>query len=95
MRVLVAGDVRRLADDIAEDLRDQSMAVDIAYYGLDAAFKLDVNAYDVLVLDRDPPELHGDTICRMITDSGKQVMVLMLTAELTGLSLFRVLPGGL
>jgi len=80
MRVLVAEDVKRLADDIAEGLRDQGMAVDVAYDGVDAAFKIDVNSYDVLVLDRDLPGLHGDTICRMITDSGKQVMVLMLTA---------------
>jgi DNA-binding response OmpR family regulator len=80
VRILVAEDVTRLADDIAEGLRDQGMAVDVAYDGVDAAFKLDVNAYDVLVLDRDLPGLHGDTICRMITDSGKPVMVLMLTA---------------
>jgi DNA-binding response OmpR family regulator len=61
-------------------LRDQGMAVDIAYDGVDAAFKIDVNSYDVLVLDRDLPGLHGDTICRMVTDNGNQVMVLMLTA---------------
>ena len=93
MRVLVAEDVKRLADDIAEGLRDQGMAVDVAYDGADAAFKIDVNPYDVLVLDRDLPGMHGDTICRMITDTGKQVMVLMLTAagtpgdRVTGLSL--------
>jgi DNA-binding response OmpR family regulator len=80
VRVLVAEDVKRLADDIAEGLRDQGMAVDVAYDGVGAAFKLDVNSYDVLVLDRDLPGLHGDTICRMITDTGKPVMVLMLTA---------------
>jgi DNA-binding response OmpR family regulator len=93
VRVLVAEDVKRLADDIAEGLRDQGMAVDVAYDGADAAFKIDVNPYDVLVLDRDLPGMHGDTICRMITDTGKQVMVLMLTAagtpgdRVTGLSL--------
>jgi DNA-binding response OmpR family regulator len=80
VRILVAEDVKRLADDIAEGLRDQGMAVDVAYDGVDAACKLDVNPYDVLVLDRDLPGLHGDTICRMITDTGKPVMVLMLTA---------------
>ncbi len=80
MRVLVAEDARRLADDIAEGLRDAGMAVDVAYDGIDAAFKLDVNPYDVLILDRDLPGMHGDTICRMITDNGKEVMVLMLTA---------------
>jgi DNA-binding response OmpR family regulator len=80
VRVLVAEDVRRLADDIAEGLRDQGMAVDVAYDGADAAFKLDVNPYDVLVLDRDLPGIHGDTICRSVADAGKPVMVLMLTA---------------
>jgi len=62
MKVLIAEDVKRLADDIAEGLRDQGMAVDIAYDGSDAAFKLDVYHYDVLVLDRDLPGVHGDTI---------------------------------
>jgi DNA-binding response OmpR family regulator len=81
MRVLVVEDVRRLADDIAEGLRDQSMAVDISYDGLDAAAKLNRNRYDVVVLDRDLPGLHGDAICRLIADSGDPAMVLMLTAS--------------
>jgi DNA-binding response OmpR family regulator len=80
VRVLVAEDAKRLADDIAEGLRDQGIAVDVAYDGADALFKLDVNSYDVLVLDRDLPGVHGDTICRMITASGTPVMILMLTA---------------
>jgi len=80
MRVLVAEDVRRLADDIAEGLRDQGMAVDVAYDGTSAMTKLDVNAYDVLVLDRDLPGVHGDTICRRIAAGDLPVMVLMLTA---------------
>ncbi len=80
MRVLVVEDVRRLADDIAEGLRDQAMAVDVAYDGLDAAAKLELNRYDVVVLDRDLPGLHGDTICRMITEGADPAMVLMLTA---------------
>jgi DNA-binding response OmpR family regulator len=80
VRVLVVEDVRRLADDIAEGLREQGMAVDVAYTGLDAAAKVDMNAYDVVVLDRDLPGIHGDTICRMITDSDAPAMVLMLTA---------------
>jgi len=93
VRVLVAEDVRRLADDIAEGLRDQGIAADVAYDGIDAAVKLDVNSYDVLVLDRDLPGIHGDTICRTITDSGHPVMILMLTAagtpgdRVTGLAL--------
>ena len=80
MRVLVVEDVPRLANDIAEGLRDQGMAVDVAYGGLDAVAKLNLVAYDVLVLDRDLPGIHGDTICRMIVAEGMPVMVLMLTA---------------
>jgi DNA-binding response OmpR family regulator len=81
MRVLVVEDVRRLADDIAEGLRDQGMAVDVAYDGLEAVAKLDVYAYDVVVLDRDLPGIHGDLVCRMIVEGAKPIMVLMLTAS--------------
>lgn len=80
MRVLVVEDVRRLADDIAEGLRDAGMAVDVSYTGLEAAAKLDINRYDVVVLDRDLPGIHGDTVCRMVTTSEDPAMVLMLTA---------------
>lgn len=81
MRVLVVEDVRRLADDIAEGLRDQGIAADVAYDGLSAAAKFDLNLYDVVVLDRDLPGLHGDAICRMIVKDAKSAMVLMLTAS--------------
>jgi DNA-binding response OmpR family regulator len=80
MRVLVVEDVKRLADDIAEGLRDQGMAVDVAYDGLAASAKIEVNSYDVVVLDRDLPTLHGDTVCRMVAEGDRPVMVLMLTA---------------
>ena len=81
MRILVAEDAPVLADVLAEGLRDQGMAVDIARDGLQAAAKLDLNAYDVVVLDRDLPGIHGDVLCRMITEREQQrAMVLMLTA---------------
>ncbi|WP_433177826.1 response regulator transcription factor [Actinoallomurus sp. CA-150999] len=80
MRVLVVEDARSLADVLAEGLRDQGMAVDVAHDGLEAVAKLDVNAYDVVVLDRDLPGLHGDTLCQMITADDDRAMVLMLTA---------------
>jgi DNA-binding response OmpR family regulator len=80
MRILVVEDVRRLADDIAEGLRDHGMAVDTAYDGLDAAAKINLNPYDVIVLDRDLPGLHGDTISRMVSERDNPAMVLMLTA---------------
>ncbi|MER8070717.1 response regulator transcription factor [Streptomyces sp. NPDC094034] len=80
MRVLVVEDARSLAEVVAEGLRDQGMAVDVAHDGLAAAAKLDVNAYDVVVLDRDLPRIHGDTLCQMITERDDRAMVLMLTA---------------
>ena len=80
MRVLVVEDARTLADVLVEGLRDQGMAVDAAHDGLEAAAKLDVNSYDVVVLDRDLPGIHGDTLCQMITERDHRVMVLMLTA---------------
>ena len=81
MRVLVVEDSRSLADVLVEGLRDQGMAVDAAHDGLEAAAKLGLNGYDVVVLDRDLPGIHGDALCQMITDSGDRVMVLMLTAS--------------
>ncbi|MCM4076596.1 response regulator transcription factor [Paractinoplanes hotanensis] len=80
MRVLVVEDAVALAEVVAEGLRDQGMAVDVALDGLTAAAKLDVNAYDVVVLDRDLPGLSGDTLCEMITRRSERAMVLMLTA---------------
>jgi DNA-binding response OmpR family regulator len=80
MRILVVEDSRSLADVLVEGLRDQGMAVDAAHDGLTAAAKLDVNTYDVVVLDRDLPGIHGDVLCQMITDRDDRVMVLMLTA---------------
>jgi DNA-binding response OmpR family regulator len=93
VRILVAEDEVLLADAIAEGLRLQSLAVDTAYDGDAALQRLMVNSYDVLVLDRDLPVVHGDDVCRAVVSSGWQVRVLMLTAsgELTdrvaGLSL--------
>ena len=93
MRVLVVEDSRPLAEVLVEGLRDQGMAVDAAHDGLEAVGKLDANAYDVVVLDRDLPKLHGDTLCQMITECDGRVMVLMLTAagtatdRVSGLSL--------
>ena len=80
MRVLVVEDSRSLADVLVEGLRDQGMAVNAAHDGLEAAAKLELNAYNVVVLDRDLPGIHGDTLCQMITERDDRVMVLMLTA---------------
>jgi two-component system, OmpR family, response regulator VanR len=80
MRVLLAEDEPRVADAIARGLRRHGAAVDVAPDGSDALFKARVNPYDVVVLDRDLPELHGDDVCRMLTREQPETKVLMLTA---------------
>ena len=80
MRVLVVEDERMLADAIAEWLRREAFAVDVAYDGDAALERLGVNEYDVVVLDRDLPLVHGDDVCRAVVGSGADTRVLMLTA---------------
>jgi DNA-binding response OmpR family regulator len=80
MRVLVVEDIPRHANRIAEGLRDQGMAVDIAYDGHEAAAKVNITPYEVVVLDRDLPGIHGDALCRIIARSDDPPMILMLTA---------------
>ncbi|MEO3747157.1 response regulator transcription factor [Plantactinospora sp. B5E13] len=80
MRVLVVEDEKLLADAIAEWLRREAFAVDVAYDGDAALERLGVHDYDVVVLDRDLPVVHGDDVCRAIVDGGGETRVLMLTA---------------
>jgi DNA-binding response OmpR family regulator len=80
VRILVVEDERLLADAIAEGLRRAALAVDVAYDGDAALERLGVNEYDVVVLDRDLPRVHGDDVCRAIVASGAAARVLMLTA---------------
>ena len=80
MRVLVVEDERRLADAIARGLRREGMAVDLSNDGQDALAKARVVRYDVLVLDRDLPKLHGDEVCRALRGERPQTAIIMLTA---------------
>jgi DNA-binding response OmpR family regulator len=80
MRVLVVEDIPRHANRIAEGLRDQGIAVDVAYDGHEAITKVNVNPYDVVLLDRDLPGVHGDQLCQLISHSEDPPMILMLTA---------------
>jgi DNA-binding response OmpR family regulator len=80
MRVLVVEDIPRHANRIAEGLRDQGIAVDVAYDGHEAIAKVNVNPYEVVLLDRDLPGIHGDELCQLITRSEDPPMILMLTA---------------
>jgi DNA-binding response OmpR family regulator len=77
MRVLVVEDQAELADSIGRMLRREGMAVDVVYDGGAALERTSVTGYDVVVLDRDIPVVHGDDVCRQL--SGPRV--LMLTAS--------------
>jgi DNA-binding response OmpR family regulator len=83
MRVLVIEDFEVLATAIGTGLRREGMAVDVALDGHDALEHLAVTRYDVVVLDRDLPGVHGDEVCRQIVAGGSQSRVLMLTAAST------------
>src|SRR6266851_4072075 len=80
LRVLIAEDDSELAEVLATGLRRENMAVDIALTGDAAEEKLTATDYDVLVLDRDLPGIHGDQVCRQVVASGIATRILMLTA---------------
>ena len=80
VRVLIAEDELRLAEAIARGLRRQGMAVDLAPDGEQALVKARLVRYDVLVLDRDLPVVHGDDVCQAIRGERPETGILMLTA---------------
>ena len=80
MRVLVVEDQKELAATIAVGLRREGMAVDIAFDGEEALAHANRDSYDVVLLDRDLPKVHGDEVCRTLVARGSRSRVLMLTA---------------
>jgi DNA-binding response OmpR family regulator len=81
MRVLVVEDFEPMARAIGTGLRREGMAVDVAHDGNDALERLAVTSYDVVVLDRDLPGVHGDEICRRLAAGRSPSRILMLTAS--------------
>src|SRR5512135_947936 len=81
MRVLVVEDHEELAETVAIGLRREGMAVDVALDGAAALQRAAVYGYDVIVLDRDLPEVHGDRVCERLVEQGARARVLMLTAS--------------
>jgi DNA-binding response OmpR family regulator len=80
MRILVAEDERLLAEAIVTGLRHFGFAVDVCYDGDAADERISVHSYDVVILDRDLPKVHGDEVCRRLIASQRETRVLMLTA---------------
>ncbi len=83
MRILIAEDHAELAETVAAGLRREGMAVDIALDGQQTLDRARVTGYDVIVLDRDLPEVHGDEVCRNLAADQCQSRILMLTAAAT------------
>jgi DNA-binding response OmpR family regulator len=83
VRVLVIEDDQELAETIAAGLRHERMAVDVALDGESGLTRALINDYDVIVLDRDLPVIHGDQVCARLLDGGGRSRVLMLTAAAT------------
>jgi DNA-binding response OmpR family regulator len=81
VRILVVEDHQRLATAIGTGLRREGLAVDLAFDGADALRALSINDYDVVVLDRDLPQVHGDQVCRELVARRSPTRVLMLTAS--------------
>jgi DNA-binding response OmpR family regulator len=81
MRILVIEDEKDLANAIAKGLRKQGYAVDVAYDGEEALFMVDVNDYDLLILDLNLPKVDGVEVCRQVRTSGTSIGILMLTAR--------------
>ena len=80
MRVLVVEDDQEMAETVAAGLRNARMAVDVALDGTAGLERALVNGYDVIVLDRDLPGMHGDQVCSELVAAGCRSRVLMLTA---------------
>jgi two-component system response regulator VanR len=80
MRILIAEDEPRVAGAVAKGLRARGAAVDVALDGAQALYNARVYFYDVVLLDRDLPKIHGDDVCRTLRDEQPELKILMLTA---------------
>jgi DNA-binding response OmpR family regulator len=76
-------DQAELADDIADGLRDQGIGADVAYDGATGIEKALLTAYDVILLDRDLPRVHGDAVCATLAATPSPARILLLTAAST------------
>jgi two-component system response regulator VanR len=80
MRVLIVEDEEYLAEAIRAGLELEAIAADVVGDGDSALMQIDVNDYDVILLDRDIPGTHGDEVCRILSERETRPAILMLTA---------------
>lgn len=83
MRLLLVEDEKTLADGLADGLRREGYVVEVAYDGGTALEHLAESEPDVMILDRDLPQVSGDAVCRILRAQGHPVRILMLTAAST------------
>src|SRR5205809_1339685 len=81
MRVLVVEDHKTLAARIAQGLRQAAVAVDVVHDGAAALKSAATTTYDVIVLDRDLPVVHGDRVCRELAGSGRRILILTAAGD--------------
>lgn len=81
MRVLLVEDDERIADFVSRGLREMSYAVDISRTGTDAIYHIEINSYDIIILDVMLPGMDGFSVCRTIRERGSATPVLILTAR--------------
>ncbi|MBO0692503.1 MAG: response regulator transcription factor [Acidimicrobiaceae bacterium] len=83
MKVLLVEDQAELAETVAAGLRGQGMTVEVAFDGEDALYRSSFTPYDVVLLDRNIPGVHGDEVCRKLIGAATGPRILMLTAAST------------
>jgi DNA-binding response OmpR family regulator len=83
MRVLSVEDEEALAQAITHGLRKQGWAADVALDGMEGLEKALTSDYDVIILDRNLPLLHGDEVCRRLVRTSSRARIIMLTAALS------------
>ena len=81
MRLLLVEDDSRIARFVARGLREQAYAVDVVANGDDALYQVEINDYDLVILDVMLPGKDGFATCRAIRNLGKHMPILMLTAR--------------
>jgi DNA-binding response OmpR family regulator len=81
MRLLVVEDERRLALSLAQGLRAEGFAVDVAYDGREGLYRAQEGVYDLAILDVNLPGMNGYNVCATLRAAGSNVPILMLTAK--------------
>ncbi|MCA9408236.1 MAG: response regulator transcription factor [Candidatus Omnitrophica bacterium] len=81
MRILLAEDEKKMASFIKRGLKEKGYAVDVVYNGNDALYQIEINPYDLLILDIMMPGKDGIYICKKLREQKNEVPILMLTAR--------------